>query len=99
MRIVSHKKLRDFYESKGREDSHLALSKWYEIAEKAEWKNISDIKLYFPSVDYTGNQHYVFNIKGNKYRLIVVIKFTIGYIFIRWIGSHKEYDKIDCSTI
>ncbi|MDR0657777.1 MAG: type II toxin-antitoxin system HigB family toxin [Mediterranea sp.] len=99
MRIVSHKKLKDFYETKGREDSRVALERWYHVALKSDWKNLSDIKVDFPATDYTGNQHYVFNIKGNKYRLIVVIRFTMGYIFIRFVGTHAEYDKIDCSTI
>lgn len=99
MRIISHRKLRDFYESKGREDSKIALERWYQIAEEAEWKNFSDIRVDFPNADYVGNQHYVFNIKGNNYRLIVVIKFTINHIFIRFVGTHKEYDKIDCSNI
>ncbi|MDE6696037.1 MAG: type II toxin-antitoxin system HigB family toxin [Muribaculaceae bacterium] len=54
----------------------------------------------FPSADYVGNQHYVFNIRGNRYRLIVVVKFTIGRVFIRFVGTHEEYDRIkDCSTI
>ena len=99
MRIISHRKLRDFYESKGREDSKIALERWYQIAEEAEWKNFSDIRVDFPNADYVGNQHYVFNIKGNNYRLIVVIKFTINRIFVRFVGTHKEYDKIDCSNI
>ncbi|WP_308276118.1 MULTISPECIES: type II toxin-antitoxin system HigB family toxin [Prevotella] len=99
MRIISHRKLRDFYESKGREDSKIVLERWYQIAEEAEWKNFSDIRVDFPNADYVGNQHYVFNIKGNNYRLIVVIKFTINRIFIRFVGTHKEYDKIDCSNI
>ena len=99
MRIISHRKLRDFYESKGREDSKIVLERWYQIAEEAEWKNFSDIRVAFPNADYVGNQHYVFNIKGNNYRLIVVIKFTINRIFIRFVGTHKEYDKIDCSNI
>ncbi|MDR2622580.1 MAG: type II toxin-antitoxin system HigB family toxin [Dysgonamonadaceae bacterium] len=99
MRIVSHRKLKDFYETKGREDSRVALERWYHAALKAEWKNLSDIKVEFPATDYVGNQHYVFNIRGNKYRLIVVIKFTMGYIYIRFVGTHEEYDKIDCSTI
>ena len=99
MRIVSHRKLKEFYETRGNENSRVALERWYVIAEKAEWKNLSDIKVDFPTTDYVGNQHYVFNIKGNTYRLVVVIKFTIGYIYIRFIGTHKEYDKIDCSTI
>ena len=99
MRIVSHRKLKEFYETKGREDSRVALERWYDVAEKAEWKNLSEIKVDFPATDYVGNQHYVFNIKGNNYRLVVVIKFTIGYVFIRFVGTHEEYDKIDCSTI
>ncbi len=65
------------------------------MAEKAEWKNLSDIKVDFPATDYVGN----LNIKGNKYRLIVVVKFTIGHIFIRFVGTHSEYDKIDAVTI
>ncbi|MDR1516770.1 MAG: type II toxin-antitoxin system HigB family toxin [Dysgonamonadaceae bacterium] len=99
MRIVSHRKLKDFHETKGREDSRVSLERWYHSALAAEWKNLSDIKVEFPTTDYTGNQHYVFNIKGNKYRLVVVIKFTMGYIFIRFVGTHEEYNKIDCSTI
>jgi mRNA interferase HigB len=99
MRIVSHKKLKEFYETKGHRNSRVALERWYHIALKAEWKNLSDIKVDFPAIDYTGNQHYVFNIKGNNYRLIVVIKFTMGYIYIRFVGTHEEYNKIDCSTI
>jgi len=99
MRIVSHKRLKEFYEAKGREDSRVALQRWYDIAEKAEWKNLSDVKVDFPATDYVGNQHYVFNIRGNNYRLVVAIKFTMNSIFIRFVGTHKEYDKIDCSTI
>lgn len=99
MRIVSHKKLKEFYETIGHEDSRIALERWYDIAEKAEWKNLSEIKVDFPATDYVGNQHYVFNIKGNNYRLVVVIKFTMGYIFIRFVGTYKEYDNTDCSTI
>ncbi len=99
MRIVSHRKLREFYEQEGHVDARIALERWYDITEAAQWKNLSDIKGDFPATDYVGNQHYVFNIRGNKYRLVVVVKFTIGYIFIRFVGTHSDYDKIDCSTI
>ena len=99
MRIVSHKKIKEFYKTKGREDTRVALERWYDIPEKGNWRSLSDIKVDFPATDYVGNQHYVFNIRGNSYRLIVVIKFTIGYVYIRWVGTHKEYEKIDCSTI
>jgi len=96
---VSHRKLKEFYESPGREDSRVALERWYEITESAEWGGLSDIKKDFPATDYVGNQHYVFNIKGNHYRLVVVIKFVMGYVFIRFVGTHQEYDNIDASNI
>ncbi len=99
MHIISHRKLKEFYESPGKEDSKIALERWYDIVQNAEWHNLSEIRVDFPTADYVGNQHYVFNIKGNNYRLVVVVKFTIGRIFIRFVGTHTEYDKIDCSTI
>lgn len=55
--------------------------------------------MFFGTVDYVGNQHYVFNIGGNKYRLIVVVKFVMGYVFIRFVGTHQDYDKVDASII
>lgn len=99
MRIVSHRKLKEFYEQEGHADAKAPLERWYDITESAEWKSLSDIRACFPGVDYVGNQHYVFNIGGNKYRLVVVVEFTIGYLYIRFVGTHAEYDKIDCSTI
>ena len=99
MHVISHRKLKEFYESPGKEDSRIALERWYHIALQAEWRNLSEIKEDFPATDYVGNQHYVFNIKGNNYRLVVVVKFSIGRVFIRFVGTHADYDKIDCSTV
>ena len=99
MHIISHRKLKEFYESPGRDDARVALERWYDIAQQADWRTLSDIREDFPTTDYVGNQHYVFDIRGNRYRLVVVIKFTIGRIFVRFVGTHSEYDKIDCSTI
>jgi mRNA interferase HigB len=99
MRVVSHRKIKEFYETAGNENSRVALERWYHITLKAEWKNFSDIKADFSTADSVGNQHYVFNIKGNDYRLVAVIKFTMGYVFIRFVGTHAQYNKIDCSTI
>lgn len=99
MRIISHKKLRDFYEQAGNQSARLPLERWYEITEKSEWKNFADIKQTFPATDYVGNQHYVFNIGGNKYRLVVVVQFTISRVYVRYVGTHAEYDQIDCSTV
>ena len=99
MRIVSHRKLREFYQSPGKEDSEVALERWYEIVEAAQWQNFAEMKADFGSVDAVGNQHYVFNIRGNKYRLVVGVKFVMGYVFVRFVGTHEEYDQIDASTI
>ena len=99
MRIVSHRTLKEFYEKPGHEDAKAPLERWYQTAEDANWHSLAEMKQDFGSVDYVGNQHYVFNIGGNKYRLIVVVKFVMGYAFIRFVGTHQEYDKIDASTI
>lgn len=79
-------------------DAEIALEEWFQKASKAEWNCFADIKNDFNSVDAVGNQHFIFNIKGNDYRLIAVVKFKIKLIFIRHICTHAEYDKIDdCS--
>ncbi|MGM9748009.1 MAG: type II toxin-antitoxin system HigB family toxin [Lachnospiraceae bacterium] len=99
MRIVSQRKLKDFYERAGYEDAKVPLERWYQIVKEAQWNGFAEMKRDFNSVDSVGNQHYVFNIGGNKYSLIVVVKFIMGYVFIRFIGTHKEYDRIDASKI
>ena len=71
-----------------------ALEDWFDKTRKATWTCCADMKKTFNSVDNVGNQHYVFNIKGNDYRLVVVVKFTIAQVLIRFVGTHKEYDKI-----
>jgi len=80
-------------------DSIDALNKWYEESKKADWNTFAEIKRTFNSVDYVGNDRYVFNIKGNNYRLVTMIFFDIRTVYIRFIGTHKEYDKIDCKTL
>ncbi|GHT66118.1 hypothetical protein AGMMS50239_27080 [Bacteroidia bacterium] len=97
MRIIAHSTLADFYLQHA--DSKIPLENWYHIAKKSEWNGLQDIKQQFNSVDYVGNQRYVFNIKGNDYRLVVKALFIQKIIYIRFVGTHEEYDKIDCSTI
>lgn len=80
-------------------DAETALEDWFQKVKKAEWTCFSDIKKMFNSVDSVGNQHYVFNIRGNNHRLIVVVKFTIKTVLIRFIGTHAEYDLIDAKNI
>lgn len=97
MRIIARKKIIEYYSQNP--NAEIALEDWFKKTSDADWTCFADIKKTFNSVDNVGNQHYVFNIKGNNYRLIVVIKFTIRTVFIRFIGTHAEYDNIDAKNI
>jgi len=77
----------------------MPLNNWYNITKAADWTKLSDIKKVFNNVDYVGNDRHVFNIKGNDFRLVAMIFFDKRTLFIRFVGTHSEYDKIDCSTI
>lgn len=97
MRIFTEQALKEFAERNP--SSKTALQVWCKVVRKSEWRSLSDIKDTFNSVDYVGNQRFVFNIKGNEYRLVAVVKFSIDFVYIRFIGTHKDYDKIDCKSI
>ena len=97
MRIFTEQKLKEYAEQ--HPGSKVALQDWVSTVKKSNWTCFADIKKTYNSVDNIGNQRYVFNIKGNNYRLVVVIKFTIQFVYIRFIGTHKEYDEINCLTI
>lgn len=99
MRIISFRKLKEFFETPGNEDSEIALRSWNDRVEHADWSSHADLKRDFPSADYIGNDRYVFNIKGNNYRLVVVVIFNPKWVLVRWVGRHKDYDKIDCASI
>jgi mRNA interferase HigB len=71
------------------------LQVWYHTLCAKHWKNLNDLKQTFKSVDYVGNHRYVFNIKGNDYRLVAIISFNAQKTYIRFIGTHAAYDKID----
>lgn len=75
------------------------LANWYNETKKSDWSQFLDLKKSFSSADYVGNDRYVFNIKGNDYRLIALIIFKTRTVFILFIGSHKEYDKIKASEV
>lgn len=75
------------------------LNNWYDTVRRCNWKNFSEIKETFGSVDAVGSDRFVFNIKGNSYRLIAMIHFNKRTLYIRFIGTHAEYNKINCSTI
>jgi mRNA interferase HigB len=98
MHIVSFKKLRDYFNKET--NSRVALQDWFKMAKKAEWNNYSDLINTFNSADNVGNSRYVFNVKGNHYRVVAIVRFNIKRIFIRWVGNHSEYNKIkDINTL
>lgn len=92
MRIIARSTLVDYYTRNPQ--ARTALEEWYEKTRKAQWTCFDDVKRTFNMVSIVGNQHYVFNIKGNDYRLVVVIQFTPSRVYIRFVGTHAEYDKI-----
>ena len=97
MRIVTFSTITKFSEIHS--DADVALREWYKKTSKSDWNSLNDIKKAYNSVDYIGNNRYVFNIKGNNYRLVAIVIFASKKVYIRFIGTHEEYNKIDCSTI
>lgn len=98
MRVIAKKTIAEYYTMHA--DAKTALEEWFEKAELADWQNFSDIKDSFRSADWVGNNRVVFNIKGNDYRLVVMVLFKIKMVYVRFIGTHAEYDKIqDISNI
>lgn len=92
MRIIAKKTLKEFWFRYN--DSESQLTEWYNVVSKAVWKTPNEIKQVYPSADHVGNNRIVFNICHNKYRLVVVVRYNIQMIFIRFIGTHDEYVKI-----
>lgn len=97
MVVISKAKLIEFYQNDIKAKEPLLL--WYNMAELSNWTDFHSIKQTFNSVDSVGNERYIFNIGGNKYRIVAMIHFSTRTIYIRFIGTHKQYDKIDCKTI
>ena len=97
MRVIAKKTLREFW--KKHPDSEEQLKTWYKEASKAKWANPSDIRKEYVKASILKGSRVVFNICGNKYRIIVEINYKRQWVFIRFIGSHVDYDKIDANKI
>jgi len=97
MRIITNKTLIEFWSQHS--DAKAALEAWYAEARHAQWKVPQDILDHYRSADILPNNRVVFNIKGNQYRLVVKIHYNTGIVYIRFINTHAEYDKIDAETI
>jgi len=99
LRIIAIRILRDFWREPKHRDSEQALKTWYALAKEASWKSPHDVKKQFASASIVGNQRVVFNIAGNKYRLIIHFHFNTKIAYVRFMGTHKQYDRIDAETI
>lgn len=97
MVILSKRRINAFSELDPRATD--ALLHWYKHCKAADWSKFSELKQTFRSADFVGNDRYVFNIKGNDYRLIAKIHFDVRTVYILFIGTHAEYDKIDAGKI
>ncbi|MBS1622345.1 MAG: type II toxin-antitoxin system HigB family toxin [Bacteroidetes bacterium] len=97
MRVIAKKILREFWEKHN--DCEQQLKAWFQEASKAEWTTPNDIKAEYPSASIVGNDRIVFNIKRNAYRLIVKLNFDYQMVWIRFIGTHAAYDKVNAKTI
>jgi len=97
MRIISRKKLSRFW--KKYTDTEDALKAWFIEAKHAKWKTPSDVKAHYRTADILNDNRVVFNIKGNQYRLVVKIHYNMQVIYIRFIGTHEEYERINAEEI
>lgn len=97
MRVIKKSTLKLFIEKYPRAAE--PLLRWYLISKAAEWRDFVGLKKDFPSADYVGNDLYVFNIGGNKYRVIARIFFKAQVVYIRFVGTHAEYDQVNLSDL
>lgn len=103
MRIIARRTLTRFVESlAGRRDHPAvkdAIDVWHDRASKAQWRNSADVRQTFATASIVNAERIIFNIKGNDYRLVVAIDFDKSIIWIKWIGTHREYDHIDAAKV
>ena len=97
MRIISRRALREFWER--HPDARQALQAWYADVKRAAWEGPADIKEVYRNASIIAHNRVVFNIRGNRYRLVVAINYGYGIVYIRFVGTHQEYERIDAVTI
>jgi mRNA interferase HigB len=99
MRIISRKTLRQFWQKSQYADAEQPLKAWFREASKADWATPAEIKAVFRTASIVRNNRVVFNICGNKYRLIVTVNYAYRVIYIRFIGTHAQYDRINVEEV
>lgn len=103
MRIIARRTLREFIESRaGYKDQaalKAALEAWFDEVCKAKWRSTAEVKRLYATASVVTADRIVFNIKGNDYRLVTAVDFEKGIVWIKWIGTHREYDRIDVKEV
>jgi mRNA interferase HigB len=99
MRIISVGRLKAFWEQPGHGDGEQPLRTWVRVVRSAKWDNPTDVKRMFNSADILRDGRVVFGIGGNKYRQVAWVNFAYGVVYVRFIGTHRQYDAIDAQTI
>ena|SRR5579859_7355593 len=97
MRIIALRTLREFWTDHS--GAEAALRAWHADARHADWKTPEDIKATYANASILGNNRVVFNIRGNTYRLIVAVNYAFGIVYVRFVGTHAEYDRVNAETI
>ena len=99
MRVIAKSTLKKFWENPAYGDARGPLESWYEEALKAHWTSPQAVKDQYRNASILGNNRVVFNIGGNKYRLVVEMQYRAGIVWVKFVGTHAEYDKIDAESV
>jgi mRNA interferase HigB len=99
VRVIARKTLREFWEKPGHDDAERPLKSWFDEAAAADWATPAQVKAQFGNASIVGNDRVVFNIAGNRYRLVVAVHYRTRCLFICFIGTHAQYDRIDVTTV
>jgi len=100
MRVIAKRTLREIWEAQAeRADAKSPLLAWHREAVRSHWKSPADIKSQYRNASFIADNRVIFNIAGNKYRLVVRINYPLEVVYIRFVGTHADYDRIDAKTI
>jgi mRNA interferase HigB len=97
MRVIAKRRLRLFWQQHAQAETPLKL--WFALAAKASWSGPADIRAQFGSADFVADNRVIFDIGGNKYRLVAHVSYRFGRVLIKFVGTHKDYDQIDPETV
>lgn len=103
MRIIARRSLREFVASlaghKDQQAVKAALDAWFDEVRRARWSSTADVRRRYATASIVSAERVVFNVKGNAYRLVVAVDFEKGIVWVKWIGSHRDYDRIDVTEV